>query len=246
MPERGRFQGMLSVARFNWPFYLIAGILLMAGVTAMFALPKLRLIAALPVAGCLWFLLGSLGVSHWVYDRSDLYRWRWLDRALAKRPAKGIVVCHAGFDEVSHSLSQHLPDVRVQVLDHYDAAMPEPSIHRARRMFPPLPGTIPARFDAWPELSADTIFGLLAIHEFRPEKDRAAWFAEARRGLVPGGSIIIAEHLRDLANFAAFGPGFMHFHSVASWRRSWEKAGLTLADTFRITPFVCIFVLTVA
>jgi hypothetical protein len=89
--------------------------------------------------------------------------------------------------------------------------------------------------------SADVVFGLLAIHELRGELERTAWFAEAGRSLKSGGIVVLAEHTRDLANFLAFGPGFLHFHSVASWRRCWEKAGLRAMDEFQVTPWVRIF-----
>lgn len=247
MSERGRFQGMLSVARFNWPFFAIAAVVLAVAVAALFLVPQplVQIAAVFAAAGCLWFFIGSLGVSHAVYDRSDLYRWTWLKRAIGEKMPGAIVLCHAGFDEVSAALREHFPAARWQVLDHYDpATMSEPSIHRARQLFPPTTNTLSARHDDWPPVDADVVFGLLAIHELRSNDDRAAWFSQARRSLLPGGRVVIAEHVRDLANFAAFGPGFIHFHSVASWRCSWELAGLSLADTFRVTPFVRIFVLT--
>src|SRR5204862_174910 len=75
---------------------------------------------------------------------------------------------------------------------------------------------------------ADTVYGLLAIHELRTHEDRVAWFGEARRCLSAGGRVVIAEHVRDFANFLAFGPGFVHFHSEGTWRRSWEAAGFRL------------------
>lgn len=124
--------------------------------------------------------------------------------------------------------------------------MTEPSIHRARSSFPPTPGTLACRYNAWPlpGNSADVVFGLLAIHELRTEAERSAWFAEARRCLRQGGRIVLAEHVRDAANFLAFGPGFLHFHSLASWNRCRENAGLRSLDQFRITPFVQILVLS--
>ncbi|MDB6076316.1 MAG: methyltransferase, partial [Akkermansiaceae bacterium] len=153
-----------------------------------------------------------------------------------------------GFDETSESLRTRLqPGGDWIALDHFDAAhMTEPSIQRARRRFPPTAETVAARYDQWPVESGsiDVVFALLAIHEFRSEPERTAWFAEARRCLKSGGRVIMAEHVRDPANFVAFGPGFLHFHSPASWQRCWEAAGLRTADQFRITPWVRIFVLT--
>jgi hypothetical protein len=56
---------------------------------------------------------------------------------------------------------------------------------------------------------------------------------------------LLVEHVRDAANFLAFGPGFLHFHSPASWRRCWEGAGLRSIDQFCVTPFVQVYVLSV-
>jgi SAM-dependent methyltransferase len=243
MTERGKWDGMLAIARFNWPFYAAAfGVLLIA----VLVFERFPLISSGAMAGCVYFLIGSLGVSHLVYDVSDLYRWTWLDRALRGARLQEMAVCHSGFDEASAMLKQKFPEADWRVIDHYDpATMTEASIRRARELFPPTDGTIPARFDVWPlaDSSVDVVFGMLAIHELRSDVERVAWFAEARRCLVDGGRVVLVEHLRDLANFVAFGPGFMHFHSADAWRKSWESGGLKRVDDFRITPFVRVFVL---
>lgn len=243
MSERGKWDGMLAIARFNWPFYAAAfAVLLMA----VLAFERIPLISSGAIAGCVYFLIGSLGVSHWVYDVSDLYRWTWLDRALRGARLQKMVVCHSGFDEASAMLKQRLPEADWRVIDHYDpATMTEASIRRARGLFPPTEGTVPARFDAWPlaDSSVDVVFGMLAIHELRSNGERVAWFTEARRCLGDGGRVVVVEHLRDVANFVAFGPGFMHFHSAGAWQKSWESGGLMRVDDFRITPFVRVFLL---
>ena len=250
MKGRSSWQGMLTIARLNWPYYAFAvGVLLVAGVAVFWTTsPLVRGTSVVALLGAGWFLLGSLGVSHLVYDRSDLYRWCWLRRALCEVPLDECVFCHAGFDEASSALRTQLPDAaRWHVLDHFDAAtMTEPSIRRARRLCPPTAETRPAAADRWPLAadSADVVFALLAIHELRSESERAAWFAEARRCLHPGGRVVLVEHTRDFANFLAFGPGFFHFHSPQSWRRSWERGGLRLGDTFHITPWIRVFILT--
>lgn len=239
---------MMGIFRFNWPLYAGAAAVLLAAVAGLSmpvpALVKTACTAA--IAGAGYFIFVSLGVSHAIYDRSDLYRWGWLKRALADSKREYIVICHAGFDEISEPLIAKLGPAERVILDHYDATcMTEPSIHRARRRFPPTRATLPAPLDQWPveEGSTNVVFALLAIHEFRSEEERTAWFREARRCLKPDGRIILAEHTRDIANFIAFGPGFIHFHSPASWRRCWTEAGLQAADEFRITPWVRIFVL---
>jgi hypothetical protein len=242
---RSRFQGVRTVARFNWPLYVVAFAVLLVALGVVFsALPNpLRLAGTLAAAGALWFLLGSLGATHWVYDRSDLYRWDWL-RSLLPRDDARLLVCHTGFDEVSAGLRATFPEARIEVLDHFDAGtMTEASIRRARALHPPPPGTLAAPFDRWPEIRADLILAPLAVHELRSVGERAAWFSEARRSLEPGGTIVVVEHLRDLPNFLAFGPGFVHFHTAAAWRRSWQQAGLELERSFSLTPFLRVFVL---
>lgn len=249
MNERGAWQGMWTVVRFNWPLYA-AAVAVLAGAGIVLLLVShtaARAVAALALGGCVWFLAGSLAASHLIYDRSDLYRWRWIERALRGSEARSFIFCHTGFDEASASLRQRLGAEHWRVLDHFDPAqMTEASIRRARALFPPQPGTVAAPFDRWPveAASADAIVALLAIHELRSEAGRAAWFAEARRGLRPGGRVVLVEHMRDAANFLAFGPGFLHFHSPASWRRCWERAGLRGHDEFGLTPWLRVFVLT--
>jgi ubiquinone/menaquinone biosynthesis C-methylase UbiE len=77
----------------------------------------------------------------------------------------------------------------------------------------------------------------------RTDETRGALFAELRRVLGPGGRVVVAEHLRDWANFMAFGPGFLHFHSRRAWTRCFERARFAIESEFSITPFVRVFVL---
>lgn len=245
---RRKWQGMMTIALFNWPFYLVAIAVFSVSLTGFFLLPGLlsKVVCGIAFLGAGYFLLGSLGVSHLIYDRSDLYRWGWLDRALRGANIRQAILCHCGFDEVSTELRDRFDGVQWQFLDHFNhKQMTEASIRRARAMFPPAPGTVASRHDAWPLAaeSADVVFGLLAIHELRSEAERSAWFAESKRCLRRGGRVVLVEHMRDAANFLAFGPGCLHFHSPASWRRCWECAGFRSMDEFSVTPFVEVFVL---
>lgn len=249
MNDRSAWQGMRTIFRFNQPLYLAALVVWVCAVLCLFlAVPlEVKVVGALAAVGSCYFLLVSLGVSHWIYDRSDLYHWRWLERALAGQKPEQVIFCHSGFDEASAMLKKKLDGAEWKVIDHYDSQqMSEPSIRRARKLYPPALGTIAAPHHRWPSSSdsADVIFGLLAIHELRTLKERAEWFAEAGRCLKKDGRIIIVEHVRDIANFIAFGPGFLHFHSPENWRKSWESAGLHMHDQFRITPFVRVFIIT--
>jgi SAM-dependent methyltransferase len=233
--------------RFNWPLYGAALAVSIASGAGIFLLTGLfKILSATAFACAAYFIFVSLGVSHLVYDRSDLYRWSWLDCALNDGPMRDAILCHSGFDETSVELRQKFSDVQWSILDHYDAErMTEPSIRRARALFPPTTGSLACCYDAWPLAagSADVVLALLAIHELRTETERTAWFAEAKRCLRKGGRVVLVEHVRDATNFLAFGPGFLHFHSYASWSRCWERAGLRSVDQFSVTPFVQVFVL---
>ena len=169
MMPRGKWQGMWTIVRLNWPFYVAALVVLILATCGVIwgGATLLKWTCAAAVAGALYFLIVSLWVSHQVYDRSDLYRWTWLRSALNGVKRDKMVVCHSGFDEVSSALEERLADVHWVVLDHYDEAMmTEASIRRARKLFPPTAGTESAPFDKWPVAaqSVDVVFGLLAIH----------------------------------------------------------------------------------
>lgn len=246
--SRGPWQGMMTICRLNWPFYAIASLAAAVCILGLMAAPlaSFHWLLATGASMAVYFACGSLAVSHIVYDRSDLYRWRWLDRALGATVHDRMALCHTGFDECSTALREKFPKTQWQILDHFDPKrMTEPSIQRARQWCPPAAGTIPAPFDSWPipSGSVNGVLGLLAIHELRSEIERSRWFSEAARCLKPEGRIILAEHTRDLANLLAFGPGFLHFHSRASWRRCWEHAGLRALDEFAVTPWVRVFII---
>ena len=53
----------------------------------------------------------------------------------------------------------------------------------------------------------------------------------------------MVEHLRDFPNFAAYGPGFTHFHSLRTWHTDTAATGLAIEREFHLTPFVRVFLL---
>lgn len=248
---RGAFTGVRHIVQFNWPFYLTAFVTILALV--MFAwlapVPRMLGVAALVAAsGAVWLIGSSLVVSYWVYDRSPLSRWEWLREFVPSGPER-LVNVHAGFDESSPTLRRLFPDAELLELDFYDAEMsPEPSIARARIIYPPSPTVQNIRPARWPVAggSCDGVFALLAAHELRREDDRLAFFRSARRALKPSGQIILVEHLRDLPNFLAFGPGFLHFLPRQAWLQAIRNSGLAIRKEKTITPFVRVFILVPA
>src|SRR5262249_27455320 len=152
----------------------------------------------------------------------------WLHDVLPSPPARWMTV-HAGFDEFTPRVRSAFPQTQGRAFDIFDPrTMTEPSIGRARRSAPL--DAEPAAADALPveTASVDAALLLLAAHELRTPEHRAALFAEVRRTLAPAGHAVVVEHLRDAANFAAFGPGFLHFHSRRTWMRAFTGAGLAV------------------
>jgi SAM-dependent methyltransferase len=234
---------MLEIARYNWPQYVAAGFV--AGIAAAgwrrwqetLWFSRSALVACLWVT---WWGFASLAASHWIYDLSALYRWDWLREMLPGGPGRWLNL-HAGLDECSSALSLRFPDSRGTSADFFDAdEMSEPSIHRARHQRAnPIPALrVRARQLPFADRTFDTVFLVFAAHEIRDATASEVFLREVARVVSPAGAVLLVEHLRDAANFAAFGPGYFHFFTRREWRRRAGVAGLQLTRERRITPFV--------
>ncbi len=248
-------RGLRQIVRLNWPFYAAAIAIVVAAPPAVRLLPPSGWIRV-PAYGATGlvaaWLVTSLAVSWVVYDRSRLMRWDWVLQALGFDPASWINI-HAGLDESTPALRAIFKGARGRVFDMFDPReMTEPSIALARRTVRLRRGK-PA-VDQAPEAvdfrhlpiatgTIDAALLLLSAHELRTDAARTALFTELRRVLGPGGRVVVAEHLRDAANFLAFGPGFLHFHSRRTWARCFSRTRFDIHSEFPITPFVRVFVL---
>lgn len=243
---RKPFQGTWNIIRFNGHFYVLAVTLvvvvcLISGqLPASLRLPSLFLVLLITVA-----TLISLGVSCYIYDFSDLYQLTWLDK-LRFNDGDKIININAGFDETSSLLKEKFPTSLLSVFDFYDPKKhTEVSIKRARKAYPPFPGTqqtstthlLPATD------SANKIFIMFSAHEIREREERILFFQELKRVLAVHGQIILTEHLRDRANFFAYNVGFLHFYSKNEWQNTFQIAGLRVVNEIKITPFVTTFIL---
>jgi SAM-dependent methyltransferase len=236
-----------QIVRFNWPYYAVAAIVVAAAIVAAPHLPYRWMRYTIDGAAAivaLW-LIASLVVSWIVYDRSRLMDWDWVLQALGFTPSAWINL-HAGHDPASSALQRIFPGAHGRVFDIYDAKeMTEPSIAIARKL---ADHAVPVEAVDYRHLpvskgTIDAAMLLLSAHELRSDAARSALFTELRRVLGPGGRVVVAEHLRDWANFLAFGPGFLHFHSRRTWLRCFSRHRFDVHREFSITPFVRIFVL---
>ena len=242
-----------QIVRFNWPFYAMATLVTAAAPLLISRLPALWWVRVPAYAGfglvAMW-LVSSLAASWIVYDRSRLMAWDWVLQALGFNPRSYINI-HAGHDESSEALGRIFAESRGRVFDIFaPAEMTEPSIARARlrslrelRRGKPAPEHVDYRHLPVPTGTIDAAMLLLSAHELRSDAARGALFTELRRVLGPGGRVVVAEHLRDWANFLAYGPGFLHFHSRRTWVRCFTRHRFDVHAEFSITPFVRIFVL---
>jgi hypothetical protein len=232
---RTPYQGALQILRFNRRFYAGAAVAL----TAVLLAPTPWRLLALPA---IFWCCSSLAISHYVYDRSPLYRLDWLPRNLSARPRRWLHL-HAGLDEIGDTMHEIFPGAEGSIADFFDpAAMSEPSIRIARAENAARAPHADWRHLPFPDAAFDAVLLVFAAHELRRAASRARLFREAARVLTPAGEIVLVEHLRDWRNFLAFGPGFLHFFSERSWHATAAAAGLTLRRSESLTPFVRLFV----
>ncbi len=245
-PARGRYDGLLEIISYNRRFYAFTIIGVAAGsLAAAWLGGSLGLLLAGAIVITVAWMLASLAVSHYIYDRSALYDFRWMRERLPRAPRNWINI-HSGLDQTSEILQSVFPDSDGQVLDIYNPTeMTESSIARARELSSRGPKALAADFRhlPLPDSSCDAVFLIFAAHEIRQRDSRTEFFQEVARGLAANGTVILVEHLRDPANFLAFGPGFLHFHSRREWLHAAHSADLKVQEEMSVTPFVHVFIL---
>lgn len=241
--NRRPFQGVLNILYFNWHFYVVAGLVVVASLFFKQYLPE----PIQPLAFWGALLAGltltiSLVVSFYIYDLSGLYQLSWLPDVDNKR----ILNINAGFDETSALIRQKFPTTDLSICDFYNPdTHTEISVKRARLAYPPPADTIQVTTDKlpFPDHAFDYALAILSAHEIRDEQERIRFFKELNRVTKPTGQIFVTEHLRDLNNFMAYTIGFFHFHAKANWLRTFEQAKLTLQQEIKNTPFISTFIL---
>jgi len=243
--NRSHFSGLSRVISFNWPLYLAALVAVLALLVVAF-LPSVGVVisrfAVILLVGVSLQTVASLIASHWVYDLSALRDWSWLKKSVGS--PKRIVLVHAGYDETGGELERVFPASEILTVDFYSALeRREPSIVRAQKLFPTDAVPIANTLSNWPlaDHSVDLVLVAFAAHEVRDYDKRVMLFKEMRRILNSTGQVMLVEHVRDLANFLAYGVGAFHFLAGSDWIRCTEAAELHIHTQFKITPFVRVF-----
>lgn len=245
--KRYPLQGVSNIIRFNSHFFVLSGIgLVLLIMGSLWLSHPYSIVSGILAAGMLSVNVISLLVSFYVYDLSGFYQWHWA--ALVHLPPNALMVnIHAGFDETSHILQAQYPLATLAVFDFYNPRQhTEISIRRARKVYPPYPGTVPVATTQLPlpEQSVDLVWLVFAAHEIRNADERQQFFKELFRALKSNGQIIVVEHLRDRVNFLAYNIGFLHFYPASVWRNDFAAAGFTISTKRKKTPFITIYTLS--
>jgi SAM-dependent methyltransferase len=232
--------GAVRIFLYNWPTYALtwtgaAAAFLVAARVEGAAFGLLALVASVALT---WSAL-SLLVSHYVYDRSPLSGASWV-RTLLPPQIEAWASIDAGLD-AEVALDGILPGTCLARIDVFGGeSTTSGSIHRARAISPRAHTAVSASPGSLPlaDASCDLVAVIFTAHEIRDTAERESFFREVSRALRTGGRMLLVEHLRDIPNFVAFGPGFLHFVGRAEWLRLANVANLSVAADARVTPWV--------
>jgi SAM-dependent methyltransferase len=246
LPARGQCQGVRQILAFNWRMYAATAVAVCAALAVwpMAGAWTHVAIMAFAVPGVFW-MVASAAVSYYVYDRSGLYDFSWLREKLAATPGRWINI-HAGLDETSALFETLFAGAEGTTVDIFDeSVMTERSIAEARKRKGVGTRATAVRHNALPFCDAwfDAAFLIFAAHELRRHEQRVQLFNEAARVLDRRGRLVLMEHMRGGWNFAAFGPGALHFFSRSAWMKAVREAGLEIESELNRTPFVRVLIL---
>lgn len=220
----------------------VIGLAAVVASVAIVALPHIARIAlGIAGLGALVLTSGAVVATWRVFGPDASRRWDWIQSTASD--SRRWLNLTTGFDDSTGRLRTTTPGAGTAI-DVFDATRSSAAaLRRARASFPPSgPSVQIADLAITIEpASVDIVFLLMSAHETHGH-DRTALFAAAHHGLVAGGRVVVVEHLRDLANILAFGPGAWHFSRRGDWIETAAGAGLELLDERRLDPWVTGFV----
>lgn len=234
--------GARRIFLYNWPMFV--GTWSLALLLAALGVHYDRWVLVLMACSGLGWSAVALAVSSYIYDWSPLARGTWLT-SLRHGAVHTWAAIDAGLDgEIN--FEPHVPGTCLARLELTDATtMRGASIRRAKSLTPRSHGAISCKPDLLPvpDASCDAVFVAFAAHEIQNRTARERFFGEISRILRPRARLVLVEHMRDVWNFAAFGPGAFHFFPRREWLSLAAHADLDLRVATRITPWVTALVL---
>jgi SAM-dependent methyltransferase len=214
--------GFLAAAKRLVP---LAAVLVVA--SALLPYGWLRALAAAVVAGGGVVLAHSIVGHALVYGRpSGRYFDRLLELGRVGAPTR-VADLHIGTWRHSFALADRLPGSEIVSVDVWaaDAAITEGAVRELRELeieASPTPRLLPRRAAGGvlplEDASADVVVLGLGSHEIEGEAQERL-FAEARRVLRPGGTLLFFEHAKNWQSFLIFGPGIAHWTERDEWTR---------------------------
>ncbi|GGG50124.1 methyltransferase domain-containing protein [Epilithonimonas arachidiradicis] len=185
-------------------------------------------------------IIASIVASYVLYDKSDLYNVKKLNKIIDFRKIENAILIHASFDPLSQKIEEKFPNIKLTTCDIYgNRHEHESGIKISKKVFPPNPKEIKINPSQLPfeDKSQDIVIAITAIHEILDHQQRVLFFKEAKRILKAEGKIILSEQFRDTINFIFFNIGAFHFLSEKQWRRAISEAGLRIQENSKITSF---------
>lgn len=245
--NRTSYQGVTNIIRFNPGMFITAGVLIVLGIiAASITTGWLQFLIFISLLAAIASLTISLVVSHWIYDKTDLYSLTSLEKCDPIENENWLTI-NAGFDEITPTLKNQFPDINLRVLDFYDPEKhTEPSIARARKAYPPHPDTETITSEHIPadDGSVEKIIAFFSLHEIRNHEERVRIFRELHRVLTKSGELHLTEHLRNTPNLLAYNLGALHFHSRNTWLETFRESNFAIKSEVNTTPFITTFILT--
>ncbi len=244
--KRSPYQGVTNIIRFNPSMFIAAAILIFVGAIACcLTSGVIQIFVVFALAASILSLSFSLIISHWIYDRSDIYTLPSLKNSSHIDQALWLSIT-AGFDEITPTIKVEFPNISLRILDFYDPSKhTEPSIARARNTYPPHPETETISSNRIPasDQSVDKIIAFFSLHEIRNHRERIMTFKELHRTLSDDGELHLTEHLRDIPNFIAYSLGTLHFFTKNTWLKTFEESNFCIKAELKTTPFITTFIL---
>ncbi len=242
MKQTGRYDGTLRYLYARLPIYatLYGGAVLLLPAMGLAASQGwwgfVPLLLALLLV-LLYFVLASLWAAHRIYDTNGRQAHHILFEMGQFRETDRFAFVELDGRWQAIELGRRLSTGQVVVIDVYNPQVaPSRTLARSRANQPRPPAGDP-RF-VWrngdidllplPDESVTAVVLCETLAHFWQKGDQETLLQEARRILVPGGRLLLAERTRTRANWLHLGPAALTLSSSQSWRELLQQRGFIL------------------